>query len=114
VLHYAGLSIPIDPLRTAAVATAFLEFAIDCTAGLVDYSDLKLNTTTGVAVWFGWPRYITCGPGYSVVQVPLTAFRDDNGEPVDATTLTGDLQEFWLFGNWAPGQVYIDEVRIRY
>jgi hypothetical protein len=114
VLHYAGLSIPIAPLRTSAFDSAFLELAIDCAGGLVDYVELRLGTTNGDDIWFSWPDYVICGPGYSIVQMPLSAFQNEaTGAPADETTLTGNLARFWIYGIWRSGPVYIDEIRIR-
>jgi hypothetical protein len=113
VLHYGGLGLDITALDATTFPGAYLELAIDCAGGDMEYGEVALYGATR-NIWFSWPDYYVCGPGYRVVQVPLSRFRDDTGEYATATSIDSPLDQLWMYGAWEVGAVRIDAVRIGY
>lgn len=114
VIHYGGLNLSLPVWNEAIFDRAYLEFAVACTGGNVDYLDLTLSDAVGRILVFGSPGYYLCGPQYRVIQIPLTEMRDANDWPGAYDRFGGQLSQIIFWGPWLMGTVHIDEIRIRY
>jgi hypothetical protein len=114
---YGGLDLSLAELSEAAFEQAYLELAIACSGGDVDYAEIYLGgSASDVSLQFSWPDYLVCSSTYRLFQVPLSAFfdKEDNaatyamfGEKVGDT-----LTKLRIWGKWPAGKVYYDEMRI--
>jgi len=112
VIHYGGVLAPPSPQDATTFARTFLEFAIDCPAGPLGYVEVALYDVSVVGYGLYFPDYVVCAPGYRLVQVPLSAMRTGN-QPAMPNTLA-EYDQFWLWGAWPEGSLYLDQIRVRY
>ncbi len=118
--QYAALNVSLGNINDSVLNTAYLEFAIDCAGGSFPYGEIALfspslaQSDSRASLWYNYPNYYVCVPGYRVVQIPLNAFNGNKGSSPSIDAFGGVLAMFWIYGGWKVGDVYMDEIRIRY
>lgn len=111
--HYGGININVEGITEAALSGAYLEFAIDCESGAVDYGETVLFGPNEIEWRYAYPSYYVCTRGYDVMQLPLRGFYRA-GQPVSIADLGGRVNQFLIYGGWQVGDIYIDEISLRF
>jgi hypothetical protein len=114
VIHYGGLDIPLTPQDAPTFARTFLEVALSCDGGVSAYVEVSLLDLNGNALFFSYPDYVTCQPGFQLLQIPLSAMTDRDDAPAVPGTLDSSFEQFWLYGLWPAGAIHIDQIRVRF